>query len=77
MLMPMLHTCRLQNKLRLFKLLTLQDGYAYLPTDDYQEIIARITQSQQVPNFFFLPLLCQVPHYSLLKSCRKMAAGKV
>ncbi|BDA45346.1 Serine/threonine-protein kinase 19 [Coccomyxa sp. Obi] len=38
---------RLQNKLRLFKLLTLHDGYAYLPTDDYQGIIARITQLQQ------------------------------
>lgn len=41
--------CRLQNKLRVFKLLTLQDGYAYLSVEDYQGIIARITQLQQVP----------------------------
>lgn len=49
MLVLMLRACRLQNKLRLFKLLTLQDGYAYLPIDAYRGIISRLIQLQQVP----------------------------
>ena len=44
-------SCRLQNKLRMFKLLTLQDGYAYLPIEDYRALIDRLVQAQQVPCF--------------------------
>lgn len=63
--MLMFDACRLQNKLRLFKLLTLQDGYAYLPTDDYVAIIARIAQLQQVTIYY---LHFGVSLYHLLRS---------
>lgn len=37
---------RLENKLRVFKLLTLKDEYAYLLSDDYTALIDRIRQKQ-------------------------------
>ena len=34
----------------MFKLLTLQDGYAYLPIEDYRALIDRLVLAQQVPS---------------------------
>ena len=39
--------CRLQNKLRMFKLLSLQDEYAYLLLTDYLAIIDRLLAAEQ------------------------------
>ena len=39
--------CRLQNKLRMFKLLSLQDEYAYLLSADYLDIIDRLLAAEQ------------------------------
>lgn len=37
---------RLANTIRVFKLLTLKDEYAYLLTDDYTALIDRIREKQ-------------------------------
>ena len=41
-------TCRLQNTLRVIKLTSLQDEYAYLLTEDYMTLISRIIEQQEV-----------------------------
>ena len=44
-----LHACmrRLQNKLRVFKLLSLKDEYAYLLAADYCSVIDRLLDEKQ------------------------------
>lgn len=40
--------CRLQNTLRVVKLTSMQDEYAYLLTEDYVALISRIITEQEV-----------------------------
>jgi hypothetical protein len=41
-------TCRLEKRLRVFKLLTLKDEYAYVLSEDYAALIERMHQQRTV-----------------------------
>ena len=54
--------CRLQNTLRIVKLTSMQDEYAYLLTEDYVALISRIITEQEVRSvaLALLPLTLDV-----------------
>ena len=50
----------MQKTLRMIKLTSLQDEYAYLMTEDYTDLIARITAQQEVQLSLPMPLNLRV-----------------